>query len=314
MVIYIVKKIFTFLLILFLLAQLSFCVAYFSSDAHWTTNMGIFDAYLVFFRPLFSDSPILLMQNGVSIYSSFSQIFLLSFELCLFAVICSIVIGIPFGVILGLCSSESLNNAIQLICLAIYACPIVWIAVLVMYLSVSDWSFFVNIKSSIDLSWCSLTEILFSSQPNKLSLFINELHAMMIPIIILAVQPCIVTIQIVSKQVEHVLHQPYIKSAAIREKSFYKVLCRNLLPNALPSAISQLTYNVTTLLFLTMVIEIMFHRAGVGTWIMIAFYQHNFYAIAVAILVCGIIISSIMLLLELIATTIYPMRHRERYE
>lgn len=62
-----------------------------------------------------------------------------------------------------------------------------------------------------------------------------------------------------------------------------------------------------------MVIEILFNRVGLGQWIMMAYYHHNYFIIAIAILACGSLISLLTLLGEISAILIYPMRHKEKY-
>ncbi len=308
MVIYILKKIFAFVLILFLLAQISFCLAYFSPDIQLNHN-AIFDAYPIFFQQILQGQ--FTLSSGETI--AFLHILSATFELCLLALFLSLFIGIPVGIFIGLNNVNWLNNLIKIGCLIIYSCPLVWLVIIVMFALSRNWPLFINFDIQQPITGISLLDILITPHTNKWSVFVDQIQYLLLPTIILAIQPCIITIELFSQNVKKTAQQNYIKMAIIRETSPLKILRRHLLPNLIPSTIPQLTYNATTLLFSTMVLEILFKRAGLGQWIMMAYHQNDYNIIAIAILACGTIISSLTLLSEILAIIIYPMRHKENY-
>ncbi|MDF7671059.1 ABC transporter permease subunit [Orbaceae bacterium ESL0721] len=302
MVIYILKKIFTFLLILFLLAQISFCLAYFSPYSP-LAQINIVDAYQSFFIQLLSGKFTLTSGEVISVLYLFSA----TFELCILALFVSIVFGIPIGIFVGLSHIHWLNNLIKICCLIIYACPLVWLVILFLYSPA--WSLFINTDTTVNN--LSLLNTLLTPQIDRWHALCEQLQYLLLPTIILAIHPIIMTIQIVSQNVKAISHQNYIKMAKIREISSAKVLFRHLLPNSIPATLPHLSYNTTTLLFSTMVIEILFNRIGLGQWVMTAYLQSNFTIIAIAILACGAVVSLLTLLGEISVLIIYPTRHKE---
>ncbi|MDF7667000.1 ABC transporter permease subunit [Orbaceae bacterium ESL0727] len=308
MVIYILRKIFTFLFILFLLAQISFCLAYFAPDS-LLNPLNLLDAYQSFFTQLLSGEFTLDSGETVPVLRMLSA----TFELCLLALFVSILIGIPIGIFLGLSHLNWLNNIIKITCLVIYACPLIWLVILIMYLLSPNWSLFINLDTQPAITGLSLLDILITPGIDKSTAFIEQIQYLLLPTIILAIQPCIITIQLVSQNVKNTTHQNYIKMAIIREASPLKVLMRHLLPNSIPAIIPQLSYNTSTLLFSTMVIEILFNRIGLGQWVIMAYHQFNYNIIAIAILACGTVTSLLTLLSEISVLIIYPMRHKENY-
>ena len=308
MIIYILKKIVTFLFIICVLAQISFCLVYFVPQSIFS-DLTFIDAYSAFFKQLLQGQFRLMSGETVPFFDTL----LTTFELCILALLVALFIGIPLGIFLGLSNINWLNTTIRLGCLIFYSCPIVMLATLVMFYLSSTLPMSMNFDISISVTGSSLLDIILSSRADKLPAILDQLHYLLLPTIILAIQPSIVTIQLVSENVKNTSRQNYIKMAIIRERSPFKILRRHLLPNSIPSTIPQLTYNTTTLLFLTMVIEILFNRVGLGQWVMLAYRNHNYFIISIAILACGTVISLLTLLGEITAIAIYPLRHKEHY-
>lgn len=308
MIIYILKKIVTFLFIICVLAQISFCLVYFVPQSIFS-DLTFIDAYSAFFKQLLQGQFRLMSGETVPFFDTL----LTTFELCILALLVALFIGIPLGIFLGLSNINWLNTTIRLGCLIFYSCPIVMLATLVMFYLSSTLPMSMNFDISISVTGSSLLDIILSSRADKLPAILDQLHYLLLPTIILAIQPSIVTIQLVSENVKNTSRQNYIKMAIIRERSPFKILRRHLLPNSIPATIPQLTYNTTTLLFSTMVIEILFNRVGLGQWVMLAYRNHNYFIISIAILACGTVISLLTLLGEITAIAIYPLRHKEHY-
>ncbi|OCG78141.1 hypothetical protein A9G44_02275 [Gilliamella sp. Occ4-3] len=310
MIIYIFKKIVTFLFIICVLAQISFCLVYFSPHSTFNiNNLSFLDAYSDFFKQLLQGQFRLLTGETVP----FLHTLLATFELCILALFVALLIGLPLGIFLGLSNINWLNDIIRLGSLLLYSCPIVMVVIIVMYWLSPTWSITMNFNVSPSVAGTSLLDLLISSKTDKWHMILGQLHYLFLPIIILAIQPSIMTIQLVSQNVRNTSRQNFIKMAIIRERSPFKILRRHLLPNSIPATIPQLTYNTTTLLFSTMVIEILFNRVGLGQWVMLAYHHHNYFVISIAILACGTVISLLTLLGEISAVVIYPLRHKEHY-
>ncbi|NUF50190.1 ABC transporter permease subunit [Gilliamella sp. ESL0250] len=310
MIIYIFKKIVTFLFIICVLAQISFCLVYFTPHSAFNfNNLSFIDAYSVFFKQLLQGQFRLLTGETVPFFHTL----LATFELCILALFVALLIGLPLGIFLGLSNFTWLNSTIRLGSLLLYSCPIVMFVIIVMYWLSPTWSISMNFDVSPAVAGTSLLDIFVSSKTFQWQVLFEQLHYLLLPIMILAIQPSIMTIQLVSQNVKSTARQNFIKMAIIRERSPFKILRRHLLPNAIPATIPQLTYNTTTLLFSTMVIEILFNRVGLGQWVMIAYHHHNYFIISIAILACGTVISLLALLGEISAVVIYPLRHKEHY-
>lgn len=310
MLIYIIKKIFSFCLVLFLLSLFCVAIVYFPSDSPFS-SVTFVQAYYLFYQKIFFSQ---FIFADYSLGQIISQIILPTFELCILAIIGSMIIGFPIGIIAGLTRSNKINHFIKLVCIILYAIPIVWITVLVMFSSSTEWFFVKNSSYQPAITSVSILNILLSPSIEKINVLLVEARHLIVPVMILMIQPCIVTIQLISQRVGVTAQQNYIKVASIRENSSFKVLFRHLLPNAIPGAVPQLTYNISTLLFSTMVIEILLNRSGLGTWVFSAFHQSSYQIIALAIFCCGALISLLTLLSEIFVVILYPRQSRSLYE
>ncbi|MCO6523619.1 MAG: hypothetical protein J6562_01185 [Candidatus Schmidhempelia sp.] len=112
MIIYILKKIFTYLFILLLLSQLSFAVVFFSSDTIYN-EYSFFYAYSLYFSDLLSGQVSTLHYGTASLLAIIKQVLPPTIELCLFAVLVSSISGIILGIIAGLKPNKWQNKLIQ---------------------------------------------------------------------------------------------------------------------------------------------------------------------------------------------------------
>lgn len=313
MLIYIMKKLFSFLILLLILSLVSVSIVYFSPNnplKHLTFDQAYYNFYYQLFNHQLSPSP-LWEENGLAI---FQHIILPTIELGILAILCAIIVGFPIGIMAGLSNNNKFTQILHLLCWLLYASPLTWIAILIIWLSTINWHFVQNFDYATTINNSSLMTIFSASNDHKIAMLMEHFGSLLLPVLILMIQPCITTIQIVSERVKITANTNYIKVANIRENSSRKVLFRHLLPNAIPEIIPQLTYNITTLLFSTMVIEILLNRAGMGSWSLFGFYQHDFAIIAMTSLNCGIIISSLTLLSEILVALFYPMQTRMLHE
>ena len=210
MIIYILKKIVTFSFIICVLAQISFCLVYFDPQSIFS-DLTFVDAYNAFFKQLLQGQ--FRLVSGETL--PFLDTLLTTFELCILALLVALLIGLPLGIFLGLSNINWLNTTIRLGCLIFYSCPIVMLATIVMFYLSSTMPISMNFDIAPSVTGSSLLDILISSRPDKFTALLDQLHYLLLPTIILAIQPSIMTIQLVSENVKNPSRQNYIKMAII---------------------------------------------------------------------------------------------------
>lgn len=315
MIINILKKIAVFVFILFLLFQLSFCIVFFSQGTEFST-LSFSNAYYCYFMKLFFGQ---LQLGPTTSRITFAQYIHNelphTIELCLVALFFSLLIGIFFGVIAGLKLHSWPNKLINAFGLIIASCPLVWLAVLIIY-SVSDQNYLLPDTGSLieqvnPISGFTMVDIFLTPGISKTEELVKEIRYILLPVAILSIYPTIIIIQLVSQRIAYVSHQNYITMVTIREQSQWKILFRHMLPNVLPPIMPRVAYILSILLFYAMLIEIIFNRPGLGSWAMDAYLEKNYTVIAIILILCGIIISTLNLLIDFVTIIIRPLRNRD---
>lgn len=317
MIITILKKISIFLFILFLLLQLSFFLVFWApnSDFH---SLPFFHSYARYFSELFKGQLHLVSEHNAHTFIHCIKEYLPdTIELCVFALLISLLVGVFFGAIAGLQMQSWPNKVIHAIGLLIASCPLVWIAVLIID-GVSDYSYLLpdtgaDLNKIKPITYFPFIDILLSPDIATGNEFFKELRYMLLPAIILSIYPSFITLMLVSQRIAHVARQNYITTIMIREQSQWKILFRNILPNVLPAIMPKLAYNLTLVLFYAMLIEIIFDRSGLGSWAMKAYHYQDMVALTTVMILCGLIICTLNLLIDLVILLIRPLRNKELY-
>lgn len=315
MLLYILRKLITLLVVLFIIATVGFCLIYFM-DGTSLSPMPLPEAYAHFFQSLFSH--FLPTDSDLnSFYPTLQRALPSTLQLCCLATLLALLIAIPLGIYAGLYPNRPQTKAIQTICLLLGASPLVWLAVLVIFLASGLPQLLPSFGSQIEhlnpITGFSLLDILLAPQIDTWHELGIELQYLALPTLILAIQPTIVGTQLISQSITTVAGQNYIKAALMREPSLHRVLLKHILPNALPSTIPSLSYNFNLLLFCAMVIEIIFQRQGLGTWIMQA-YQHNSISeLTMLMILCSILISLLNMVSDILTMLLLPLRQKALY-
>lgn len=317
MIITILKKIGIFLFILFLLLQLSFILIFFAPKSYFS-HFPFFQAYVQYFSELFSGQLHLdLVNNSHTFIHYIKEELPDTIELCIFALFISFVAGVSLGVIAGLQTQSWLNKIIHAIGLVIASCPLIWIAVLIID-SASDYSYLLpdegaDLERIPSITYFPFIDILLAPNIQTAHELFKELRYMFLPAAILSIYPTFITVMLVSQRIAHIARQNYITTIMIREQSQWKILFQNMLPNVLPAIMPKFAYNLTLILFYAMLIEIIFDRPGLGSWAMTAYQQKNITALSVIMILCGLIICTLNLLIDLVTIVIRPLRNKELY-
>lgn len=285
---FIAKKILTVVIILAIIILLCFMLNY----THQTDNqLGLFHELAHYCSTILSN-PLDLNHTYILPDETLKSVLLPSAMRFFIVIILSILIGFPAGIYFGLLNKPILNNGIKVICVIFYSCPIVLLSLLLN-----------NLFHSIDI------ELL--NQPFVLERY-TEHHTFSakiefnVPIFILVVLPCIITIQTVSKNVESVIRQNFIKISLIKNPSKFNVIMKHVLPNVIPTSMNQLLYHSSNLLFSVMMVEILFNIHGLGLFSYAAFINSNYSAISSMIVMTSFFLSFFWLIGQCLIAILYP--------
>ncbi|WP_042142249.1 MULTISPECIES: ABC transporter permease [unclassified Pseudoalteromonas] len=219
------------------------------------------------------------------IFDHIVALFPATLELALYALLASIVFGIPAGIISAAYYKKWPDKIINTLTLLGYSTPVFWLALLMimffcLQLGLLPMSGRVSLLYEIpDVTGFILIDILLSDVSYKFNAFIDAIKHLLLPTIVLSTYPTMVLIRFTRDSMLEVLEKNYIKTARAKGLSRSQLIFRHALRNALLPVIKQIGLQFSTLITLAMITEVIFSWPGIGRWLIDSIYQRDFPAI-----------------------------------
>lgn len=311
MSIYILRRLLLAFATWFIITLISYAI--FSHGSDGGASIGGWFSYLlnVFGGDLGNDI------YGYNVAEQIFSVFPASLELITLAFITSLIIGITFGTLAGMNPHSWINTTIRSLTLVGHSIPVFLVgAVLILYLSPAlpsipsagryNLMFNVNETSSF-----YLFNIFSLEKGNNLALFENILIHILFPVVSLSLFPTTEIINDVRTSVSDIMKTNYIKVATSKGMPPLEMVFRHILPNALPSLLTNFGVLFSTMMSLMIVVESIFDWPGVGRWLLTATMQENYAAISGCVLVIASFILIISILSEIIGTVLNPLIRKQ---
>lgn len=318
MIIFILRRLLLLLVTLFLLSLLSFSLLYFTPHPP-IQDRALLEAYHFYLHSLMQGDLGSSSVSGQDIMSQLKVLFPATIELCLLAFLLALCIGIPLGIIAGLMKGKWQDRTISLFALLGYSVPIFWLALLLMLLF-SLHLYWLPISGSYNLlypmqkiSGFSLIDAWLSDSPYRQEIIYSVLHHLILPVLVLSLEPMTQILRLMRHSTEYVISQNYIKAAATRGLSRLTIIRRHLLHNALPPIIPKLGLQFSTLLTLAMITEIVFSRPGLGLLFISAVHRQDVAVISAGVIMVGSLVLLINLLADLVGALMDSLKHKGWY-
>lgn len=318
MTIYLLRRLLLSLITLLMLTLVSFSLVYLPNLALFGEQWLLFD-YFDYIGGLlngnFGNSSI----SGDPILSQLKILLPATLELCILAIVLASILGTILGIIAGIYYHKWQDYTISTFALLGLSLPTFWLALLfvTLFSLYLDW---LPISGRYDLqmpfktvSGFMLIDVWLMDQPEKKAILLNLFKHMILPVITLSIAPITEIIRLLRASVIDVSQQNYIKAAASRNISKFTIIYRHILHNALPPIIPKLGLQFSTMLTLTMTVEIIFNWNGVGHWLMYSLRHQDFMAISSGVLVVGILVIIVNLLSDIVGVLANPLKHKELY-
>jgi peptide/nickel transport system permease protein len=213
-------------------------------------------------------------------------------ELSLAAVVISIVIGLPAG-ILSATKRDTLFDRISMVAaLFLAAMPLFWLGILLML-------FF-----SIRLGWFPL---IGAGDPTSL----NAVKYLVLPSIALAGTPIALVARITRSSVLEVVGQEFVRVARAKGLKENRVILKHVLKNAMIPVTTVIGLNIGQLLGGGVVIEMVFARPGLGKLLIDSIHARDYFQVQGTVIVTAALFVLINLLVDLSYSLFDP---RVRYQ
>ena len=251
-------------------------------------------------------------SSGLPLWSEIQESLPASIELASYALILSLLLGIPLGFWAGLRHHKRADYALQSLSAIGYSVPVFWLALLLI------------LVFSLQLSWLPLSgrisllfdvphytgfiviDIIASDIEHKQAALLSALQHMIMPTLSITIVNTAIIVRMTRRSVVQVMSSEFIQAAYTRGLSDYQVIMRHGVRNALLPILPLLAMQTTTLLTNAMIVEVIFSWPGIGNWLIQAIYQRDYPAIRAGMLAVSSVVIVITVSIDLFARLIDP--------
>lgn len=292
---------------------------YFELTEKFKMEANYLEQYLAFIQRIFDADLGVSFTSQQPVMDELARVLPASIELSLYALLVAIVVGIPLGIWAGMRSQSATDYTIYSISVLGNAIPLFWLGLLFILIFALNLNL-LPISGRLNLLYevphttgFILIDIMLSDMKYKQQAFIDALRHLILPTLTLAMTPTTLLIAITRTSVSQVMQTNYIKAAMSKGLSFYQVMRKHVIRNALLPVIPQVGLLFNALMTSTMITEFIFSWPGVGHWLVEAIYQRDFPAIQAGLMVVSAFIILINILVDIAHTLLNPLVRKEIY-
>jgi dipeptide transport system permease protein len=243
----------------------------------------------------------------------FLTLFPATIELSFFALLLSVAIGLPAGILAALKRNTVADYAVMGVSLTGYSMPIFWWALLLILLfSVQLGWTPVSGRISVEYDVPAATGFMLfdafrADIPGALRSAASHL---ILPSIVLGTIPLAVIARMTRSSMLEVLREDYVRTARAKGLSRTRVVVVHALRNALIPVITVIGLQVGLLLSGAILTETIFSWPGVGNWLVHGVQSRDYPVVQGGILLVSIVVISVNLVVDLLYGVINPrIRH-----
>ncbi|WP_416305579.1 ABC transporter permease [Neptunicella sp. SCSIO 80796] len=278
---------------------------------------NVLQQYVIYLKHLWLGEWGVSASSGNPIMSEILLVLPASLELSIYAMVMSMLIGIPFGFWAGLRHRRGIDMGILSASVLGYSIPVFWLALLlILFFSLQLGWLPMSGRLSLlyDIPHYSgfiLIDILHSDMTDKYDALNNAVRHMILPTLSIAIVTSTIVIRITRRSVADVMQSDYIKAAVARGLTRPQVIWRHGVRNTLLPILPQLVLQFTALLTNAMIVEVIFSWPGIGNWLMQAIYVQDFPAIRGGVLAVSTVVIIFTLCMDIILRIINPLKNRD---
>ena len=248
------------------------------------------------------------------VLSEFAALFPATIELAVCAILFSLAIGIPAGIIAAVKRNSILDQGVMGISLTGYSMPIFWWGLLLILLfsvqlDLTPVSGRIAVQYFIEpVTGFLLIDTLLA---NDTDAFWSAVSHLILPTIVLGTNPLAVIARMTRSAMLEVLGEDYIRTARAKGLSTLRVVGLHALRNALIPVITVIGLQVGVLFTGAILTETIFSWPGVGKWLIEAISRRDYPVLQGGMLLLGAMVMAVNLLVDVAYGIINPrIRHQ----
>lgn len=288
------------------------------SDKHQSNN-HIIAQYFAYIKTVFEGDLGLSMTSHTPINQEILNLLPATIELSLLALFIAMVTGIPIGFYAAIKHNKAQDNLILSLSMIGYSIPVFWLGLLAILIfsiqlgwlpAAGQLSLIYEIEHKTGIL---LFDILLSDSSYKWQAFQDATKHIIMPASVVALAPATVFVRLARTAMLEVLDTSYIRAAKAKGLSFYQIIFRHAVRNALIMIIRHVGLQFANLITLAMVTEVIFSWPGIGRWLIESIYQRDYTAIQSGLLVLSSFIFIIHILSDFIYAALNPLARGQKY-
>lgn len=317
MFIYTIRRLNLFLITMAILTLVGFSILRLDHTLLWS-QQPFWGGWLIYLDNLMAGN-LGLNPNGEPIVLDVLAAFPATIELCFFAFVLSLLVGIPLGTLAGVKRGRMIDTAISSLALLGYSIPVFWLAVLLIMLFSQQlgwlpvagrYSLLYEIKP---VTGVALIDVLLSDKPYRSEALLDTIRHLILPTLVLAMAPTTEVIRLTRASVSEIMGQNFIKVAQTKGLSMFEIIRRHVMKNAIPPIIPKLGMQFSTMMTFAMITESIFNWPGIGRWLLNAIAGQDYVAIQAGVIAVGSFILVANILSDLAGAIVSPLVRKEWY-
>ncbi|MGQ8367407.1 ABC transporter permease subunit [Glaciecola sp. 1036] len=279
-------------------------------------DKSIFHQFVFYIENLFSGNWGVSTATQQSLKTEVALFFPATIELVVYALLFSILVGIPLGFIGGLRHHKGFDFPIVTFSIVGYSFPVFWIALIfiTVFCLQLNW---LPTSGRLDLLYdlpsvtgFVLIDIALSDIEDKSAAYKDAFRHLILPTLAVSVVTTALFARFVRRSIMDVMEKSYIIAAKSRGFSPWQIFLKHGFKNALIPILPILALQVSTLITNVMIVETIFSWPGIGKWLIEAIYQHDYPAIRIGMLAVSIVVMILTISTEFLTRAIDPTREK----
>ncbi|PSW07330.1 ABC transporter permease [Photobacterium lipolyticum] len=317
MFIYTIRRLNLFIITLAILTMIGFSILRLDQNSLWS-NQPLWSGWILYVENLASGN-LGLNLNGEPITQEVLAVFPATLELCFFAFLLSLLIGIPVGTLAGVRRGRIVDTVISSITLLGYSIPLFWLAMLLIFLFSLNLGWLpvagrYSLLYEIDhITGVAIIDVLLSDKPYRADALFDVIEHLILPTLVLAMAPTTEVIRLARSSFSEVMTQNFIKVAQTKGLSMFEIVMRHGMKNAIPPIIPKLGMQFSTMMTFAMLTESIFNWPGIGRWLLNAISEQNYVAIQAGVITVASFTLLANILSDLAGAAVNPLVRKEWY-
>ena len=284
---------------------------------HFTENYVV--QYFAFLERIIQGDWGISFASGESVFQHIQDLFPATLELSLYALFVSVAVGVPGGILASAYYKRWPDKFINSGTLIGYSMPVFWLALLLIMVFSLQLGWFpmsgrMGLLYEIEpITGFILIDIILGDFPYDGMAFLDAIHHLTLPTIVLAMYPTTVLVRFTRDSMLKVLDQSYIKTARAKGLNRAQLILHHALRNALLPVIKQIGLQFSTLITLAMITEVIFSWPGIGRWLIDSIYQLDYPAIQGGLLAVSMFVILATIIAELTYTLFDPLSRNQAH-